>query len=155
MPPLAAHLISLLHELAHGPDLGADYGQFSEPEAGLLPTLERLSAVQASVPVATGRPSVAAFVAHLEQLLTFAAGQLNGSIEFPDFSAPWQIEMLDDQGWLALQKHLREAFAHLQSALQRRELEPEDLNLAQTAVMHAAYHAGALRFHVQNLRAQG
>jgi hypothetical protein len=154
MPPLAAHLTLLLHELAHGPDIGADYGHFSEPEAGLLPTLAGLSVAQASVPVAPGRPVLAAFTAHLAQLLTFAAGQLAGNIEFPDFAAPWQIEHLDEQGWLALQKHLRHAFAQLQSAMQRRELEPEELNLAQTAVTHAAYHAGALRFHVQNLGAQ-
>jgi len=74
MNPLQAHLISLLHELAHGPDLGAAYGHFSEPGAGLLPALEGISAAQASASVAPGRPPLAAFVAHLVAMIITASG---------------------------------------------------------------------------------
>lgn len=161
---LQAHLILLLHELAHGPDFAsehrgaeygaAEYGQFSEPGSGLLPTLERLNAAEVSVPVAPGRPPLAAYVAHLSQVLTFAAGQLNGAVEFPDFAAPWQLGKVDAADWQALQRELGAAFAVLQSALQRRELESEELNVAQTALTHAATHAGALRFQALNLGAQ-
>lgn len=154
MPPLVSHLISLLHELAHGPDIGADYGHFSEPEAGLLPTLAQLNPAQASALVAKGRPPLTAFAAHLTQLLTFAAGQLEGNIEFPDFAAPWRIGAVSDAEWQTVQHELITAFAALQSVLQRRELETEEVQLAQTALTHAAYHAGALRFHAANLQAQ-
>ncbi|WP_424950208.1 hypothetical protein [Deinococcus sp.] len=154
MNPLQVHLIALLHELAHGPELGIDYGHFSEPEAGLLPTLDTLEAAQTAVPVAPDRPPLAAFVAHLSQLLTFTAGQLNGSVEFPDFAAPWQIKAVGEAEWSALRHELRETFILMQSAIQRRELEPEELNVAQSALTHLAYHAGALRFHIQNLRSQ-
>ncbi len=153
MPPLASHLISLLHELAHGPDVGADYGHFSEPEAGLLPALEGISAAQASAPVAAGRPPLVAFVAHLSQLLSFAAGQLGGSVEFPDFAAPWQMRALDESQWRALRHELASAFELFQSALQRRELEQEELNVAQSTLTHAACHAGAIRFQALNILA--
>ena len=153
MNPLQAHLISLLHELAHGPDLGAAYGHFSEPGAGLLPALEGIGAAQASAPVALGRPPLAAFVAHLAQLLSFAADQLGGSVEFPDFAAPWQIRALDEAQWQALRQGLTSAFAVFQSAMQRRELEQEELNVAQSTLTHASCHAGAIRFQVQNILA--
>ena len=153
MNPLQAHLISLLHELAHGPDVGADYGHFSEPGAGLLPMLARLNAAQASASVAPGRPPLAAFVAHLAQLLSFAADQLGGSVEFPDFAAPWQIQALDEAQWRALRQELTSAFAGMQAAMQRRELESEELNVAQSALTHAASHAGAIRFQGQNILA--
>ncbi|WP_310582936.1 hypothetical protein [Deinococcus sp.] len=153
MNPLQAHLILLLHELAHGPDVGADYGHFSEPGAGLLPTLAGLDAAQASAPVAAGRPPLAAFVAHLAQLLTFAADQLSGAAEFPDFAAPWQIQALDEAQWRALRQGLASAFAGIQAVMQRRELESEELNVAQSTLIHAASHAGAVRFQVQNILA--
>ena len=153
MNPLQAHLILLLHELAHGPDVGPDYGHFSEPGAGLLPLLTRLDAAQASAPVAPGRPPLVAFVAHLAQLLTFAADQLNGAAEFPDFAAPWQIHALDEAGWRALRQELASAFAGMQAVMQRRELEQEELNVAQSTLTHAACHAGAIRFQGQNLLA--
>ncbi|WP_407540026.1 hypothetical protein Q0M94_01100 [Deinococcus radiomollis] len=153
MNPLQAHVIALLHKLAHGPDSGAEYGHFSEPAAGLLPTLERLNAAQVSVPVAPARPSIAAFVAHLTQLLTFAAGQLNGAIEFPDFAAPWQTGAVSEQEWTALRADLAAAFTAMQAVLEGRELESEELNVAQTALVHATYHAGAIRFQALNLLA--
>ncbi len=154
MNPLQAHLILLLHELAHGPDLSDGYGQFSEPGSGLLPTLERLNAAEISVPVAQGRPALAAYVAHLAQILNFAAGQLVGAVEFPDFAAPWQGQAVSEAEWQALQQELRAAFVALQSVLQRRDLESEELNVAQTTLTHAATHAGALRFQVANVLAQ-
>ena len=132
MNPLQAHLILLLHELAHAPDVGAGIGHFSEPGAGLLPLLTRLDAAQASAPVAPGRPPLAAFVAHLAQLLSFAADQLSGAAEFPDFAAPWQIQALDEAQWRAPRQELDFAFAGMQAAMQRRELESEELNVAQT-----------------------
>ncbi len=153
MDPLQAHLTLLLHELAHGPDLGETFGHFSDPGAGLLPALAGLNSLQVSAPVAAGRPSPAAYVAHLAQQLTFAAGQLQGAVEFPDFAAPWGLGPVDEAGWLELQGELAAAFARLQAALHLRDLEPEELHLAQTALTHAATHAGALRFHAANLRA--
>ena len=153
MNSLQAHLILLLHELAHGPDVGADYSHFSEPGAGLLPLLTRLNAAQASAPVAAGRPPLAAFVAHLSQLLSFAADQLSGAAEFPDFAAPWQIQALDEAQWQALQRELTSASLGMQAAMQRRELEQEELNVAQSTLTHAACHAGAIRFQVQNILA--
>ena len=153
MNPLQAHLISLLHELAHGPDLGAAYGHFSEPGAGFLSALEGISAAQASAPVTAGRPPLAAFMAHLAQLLSFAADQLGGAAEFPNFAAPWQIQALDEAQWRALRQELTLAFASMQAATQRRELEQEELNVAQSTLTHAACHAGAIRFQVQNILA--
>ena len=153
MNPLQAHLILLLHELAHGPDVGADYGHFSEPGAGLLPLLKRLSAAQASAPVAPGRPPLAAFVAHLAQLLSFAADQLGGAAEFPDFAAPRQIQTLAEVQWQALRQELASASLCMQAAMQRRELEQEELNVAQSTLTHAACHAGAIRFQAQNIMA--
>ena len=153
MNPLQVHVIALLHELVHGPATGAEYGHFSEPAAGLLPTLKRLNAAQASAQALPTRPTLSAFVAHLAQLLTFVAGQLNGAIEFPDFAAPWQTGAVSENEWTAIRADLAAAFTSMQAVLERRELESEELNVAQTALVHAAYHAGAIRFQALNLLA--
>lgn len=153
MNPLQAQLIALFHELAHGPAAGTEYGHFSEPEAGLLPTVKRLNAAQASVQVLPTRPTPATFVAHLAQLLTFAAGQLDGAIEFPDFAAPWQTGTLGEDEWRVAQADLGAAFAALQDVLECRELESEELNVAQSVLTHAAYHAGTIRFQALTLLA--
>jgi hypothetical protein len=159
MNPLQAHLIALLHELAHGPEItpasGAAYGHFSERGSGLLPTLRRLNAAQASTSVhaAPARPPLAALVGHLSQLLTFASGQLNGVMDFPDFAAPWQIGTVNAEDWTAMQTELAQAFAAVRASLEVRELDSEELNVAQTALTHAAYHAGAIRSQALNLLA--
>ena len=103
--------------------------------------------------MAPGRPTLDALTAHLTQLLAFAAGQLNGAIEFPDFAAPWQMAALSEEEWPVIQADLAAAFAALQAVLERRELESEELNVAQSALTHAAYHTGAIRFQALNLLA--
>lgn len=154
MNSVQAHLILLLHELAHGPEVGAGYGQFSEPGAGLLQVLANLSAREASVPVAAGRPPVAAFVAHLTQLLTFAAGEADGNVTFPDLSAPWAVTGVTDAQWRAEREALAAAFAQVRAVLTRRELDSDGVNGALSALVHAATHAGALRFHAANVGAR-
>ena len=151
MPPFVAHLLALLHELSHGPNTTSEAGLFSEPRSGLLPLLSGLSAAQASEPVAAGRPSPAAFVGHLAQLLRFSAASLCGSVEFPDFAAPWRVQRVTPEEWTQLQLDLGSAFSSLRAVVVRGRLDEDGLNAALTALTHAATHTGALRFHVANL----
>ena len=151
MPPFVVHLLALLHELSHGPDTGSEAGLFSEPNSGLLTLLKTLSAAQASEPVAAGRPSPAAFVGHLAQLLRFSAASLCGAPAFPDFAAPWRVQQVTPEEWRQLQLDLGSAFASLRAVVVRGRLEADGLNALLTALTHAATHTGALRFHVANL----
>jgi len=57
------------------------------------------------------------------------------------------------QALLALRQGLASAFAGMQAVMQRRELESEELNVAQSTLTHAASHAGVIRFQVQNILA--
>lgn len=155
MPPFVAHLLALLHELSHGPATGSEAGLFSEPGTGLLPMLGGLSAAQASGPVAAGRPCPAAFVGHLTQLLRFSAASLCGSVEFPDFAAPWRVQQVTPAEWRQLQLDLGGAFSSLRAVVVRGRLDEDGLNAALTALTHAATHTGALRFYVANLSGEG
>lgn len=147
----------LLGEVLHGPF--RDRRLFSEDGAGLLPTLADLSPEEASLPVARGRPSLAAFVSHLTQVLQDAPRALKGDEGRdegqPDWSVAWSVTTVNDLGWTRMREGLSEAAELLDAAL----ADQADLSAAQTravftAVTHAAYHAGAIRFAARNLRAE-
>lgn len=156
MPVSAAqhHHVTLLRELAHGPVAGAEYGQFSEPGAGLLPTLRRLSAAQASLRPAPTRPSVGMLASHLTQMLSYSAGGLRGSVEFPDFAAPWRLAALNEAAWGLVQDDLRGAFGALEVAL-LFDLDEAGEQAAASGLTHVAYHCGALRERSLTLLARG
>ena len=145
-----------LREVLYGPDGGPlAVGLFSVGEAGLLRTVHALTPAQANAPAAPGRPTPAQITVHLRQSLELAAAQLSDPYALlADDTEAWSVWITSPQAWRAELVALARAGQTLYEALYL-PLSPDGLRLAFGAVAHAAYHTGALRFHLANLLAEG
>lgn len=147
-------LREMLREVLYGPDGGPlAVGLFSVGEAGLLRTVHALTPAQANAPAAPGRPTPAQVTVHLRQSLDLAAAQLADPYALlPDEADAWSVHPATPQAWRLELVALARAGQNLYEALYL-PLSPEGLRTAFGAVAHAAYHTGALRFHLGNLTA--
>ncbi|CAM3472451.1 DinB-like domain-containing protein [Deinococcus saxicola] len=147
-------LREMLREVLYGPNGGPlAVGLFSVGEAGLLRTVHALSFPQASAPVVPGRPTPAQITVHLRQSLELAAAQLADPYALlPDEEDAWTVHFTSSQAWRLELVALARAGQILYEALYL-PLSSDGLRVAFGAVAHAAYHTGALRFHLVNLQA--
>ncbi|MFC4638143.1 hypothetical protein [Deinococcus hohokamensis] len=144
-----------LKEVLYGPDLrfGLGTGLFSEKEAGLLRAAHALTYAQAVTPAAPGRPSAAGVVIHLRQHLDHAAALLRDPYALrADEPEAWEHAPPTEREWRGELVGLAQAGQALYEAL-FLPLDSQGLRTAYAAVLHAAYHTGALRFYLGNLQA--
>jgi hypothetical protein len=137
---------TLLHELTHG---AAPTGGFvlNRGDAGLLASLEKMTAIEAST-ASQGGATIAAHVAHLSYGLSlmnqWAAG--TNPFESADWSAAWHIGAVSEPEWTRLRDELREVADRQITALKTpRDLLPMELDGVIAEVAHVAYHMGAIR----------
>ncbi len=118
----------------------------NEPDCGVFGTLDRLSAAEASMPPAPGRPTVAAHAEHLRFSLDVSNRWLRGDHTKADWSASWGVHAVDEAEWLRLRELLRDEYAQFLELIDDRpEIDEELLAGMVGTVAHAAYHLGALR----------
>src|SRR5919206_4579473 len=123
---LTTVLPTLMHELVHGsPDPSARTYMLNRGDAGLLASLDRLSAAAASA-THGGGPSIAAHVEHLRYGLSvlnrWAAGA-PAPWQDADWAASWRKSVVSDAEWRALREALRrEASAWAEALRTPREL---------------------------------
>ncbi|HWK90461.1 MAG TPA: DinB family protein [Longimicrobium sp.] len=144
---LVRTLETLFSELVNGPP---ERGAFmlNSGDAGLLRSLDRLSAEAASAAPAGG-PSIAANVEHLRYGLSlmnrWAAGEENPFAD-ADWSAAWRRRAVSDAEWARLRAELRgEAERWLVALRTPREVRTVELNGMVGSIAHLAYHLGAIR----------
>ena len=147
-PALPQHaMITLLRELVYGPP--KEFAFVLNPgDAGLLASLDKLSAEQASARP-QGRSSIAAHVDHLAYGLSLTNQWIRGE-EDPfskaDYAASWTRQTVDEEGWRALRKRLADEAAAWAKGLETpREWDATTLNGAFGSIVHLAYHVGAIR----------
>ena len=150
---LFASLATLLRELAHGAAPTNGY-VLNKGDAGLLASLERLTAVEASS-ASHGGATIAAHVAHVSYGLSlmnrWRAGE--NPFESADWSLAWTIGAVSDAEWRRLRDELRtEVDGQLSAFATPRELTPIELNGVIAEVAHLAYHTGAIRQIEANAR---
>jgi hypothetical protein len=145
---IAAPLAALLGEFLDGaPKEGPAYA-LNRGDAGLLASLDRLSAARASESHDGGAP-ICAHVEHLRYGLSlmnrWAAGEPD---PFRDarWSDAWNRTSVSDREWVELRVALREQAERWLDAIRA----PRDVSEAQLAdilgsVAHLAYHLGAIR----------
>ncbi len=137
---------TLLNEVLCGPAPEAAY--FLNPgDAGLLTSLDRLSAAQASAP-APGGASIAAHVDHLRYGLELLNRELAGERAFDDadYSASWRRMTVSDREWRERREQLTAEANRLREIVHhRRGLGGTDLLNLVAIVVHLAYHLGAIR----------
>ena len=143
---LARTLATLFEELVHGAP--ASGGHVLNPgDAGLLKSLDTLSAAAASAPTATGS-SIAAHVDHLRYGLSLMNRWGPGGDPFPDadWSGSWKKTTVSEAEWEGLRVALRDETERWLEALRApREMQGVELNGLVGSIAHLAYHLGAIR----------
>lgn len=113
-------------------------------DAGLLGTLAKLSARQASEP--RGGTSIVAHAHHTSFALDASAAWIRGDRSRRNWQESWSVKQLDEEGWKQLQEELRKRYEDLREAIEKEAAtSPEAFGGAAGAVAHVAYHLGAIR----------
>jgi hypothetical protein len=145
---LSQTLVTLCRELLDGPD--ADAAWILNPgDIGLLRSLDRLTAVEASAVSTSGGASIAAHVDHvrfgLSLMNRWTRGEANPWAE-ADWAASWERLVVTDPEWLVLRQGLADEARNWLSALSSpREYSSLDLDGVIASIAHLAYHLGAIR----------
>ena len=139
-------LENLFGELMHGVS-GKGGFMLNKGDRGLLRSLERLSASDASAPTRTGS-SIAAHVAHVGYGLSLLNRWSQGANPFSDadWAAAWKKTTVNESEWEALRIQLRDEAAKWLVVLRTpREVQGIELSGIIGSIAHLAYHMGAIR----------
>lgn len=117
-------------------------------DPGLLPSLDRLTAEQASAVPARGTPSIAAHVEHLRyglDLLNRSAREEN-PFASADWSAAWRVTDVTPAEWSRLRDALHEVSRNwLENHAAVQRMGERELTGVIASAAHLAYHLGAIR----------
>jgi hypothetical protein len=140
-------LLNVLNELIDGS--APDAAWVLNPEdPGLISSLNKMSAENASVAPSGGGASIAAHVDHLRYGLELLNRGSRGDGPFADadYSASWDRGAVSAAEWASRREALRrEAYAWREAINHPRELAPVELTVVVASVAHLAYHLGAIR----------
>jgi hypothetical protein len=142
-------LPTLFTELVYGcPDPHVGTYMLNRGDEGLLQSLRRLSAADASRSLNGGAP-IAAHVDHLRYGLSRLNEWASGAPapwNQADWTLSWRLTSVDEQSWNALVDELdREARAWLAVVGTPRKFTPRELKWTLGSIAHLAYHLGAIR----------
>ena len=144
---LAQAVDTLLSELVDG-GTGESCYVLNPTDPGILRSLDRLSAADASMPASPGRASIAAHVDHVcygfELLNRYAAGE--NAFDTADYSRSWRRTRVSEEEWSGLRRRLRDELTAWRGAV--RTLDPDvplHVTGAIASIVHLAYHLGAIR----------
>jgi hypothetical protein len=150
---LTTTLETLFSELMHGVSRAGGF-MLNVGDHGLLRSLERVSAADASALTRTGS-SIAAHVDHLRYGLSLMNRWSQGENPFgsADWRASWRKTTVTDAEWEGLRAQLRhEAASWLVVLRTPREVEGIELTGMLASIAHLAYHIGAIRQINSNAR---
>jgi hypothetical protein len=139
-------LPTLFAELVDGASQSEAY-MLNRGDAGLLRSLDKLSATAASAPTAHGS-TIAAHVEHLRYGLSLMNRWSAGEKPFDDadWSASWRRTRVSAAQWRQLRDDLAsEAHRWLEWLRNPRDVDQSELNSVVGSVAHLAYHVGAIR----------
>jgi hypothetical protein len=150
---IAKTLGVLLGELVDGAATDGGY-MLNAGDEGLLRSLGKLSAADASAPTPTGS-SIAAHADHVRYGLSLMNRWSHGENPFQsaDWSASWRKTVVSDSEWRQRVSDLRaEATRWLGVVRTPREVNEIELNGMIGSIAHLAYHLGAIRQINQSAR---
>jgi hypothetical protein len=145
--PAQRAIVTVLNEILNGSD--PKTGWLLNPgDAGLLRSLDALSAEQASAAPPGGGAPIAAHVDHLRYGLGLLNRWSRGENPFndADWGASWRIGPVSDSRWEELRRELRQEAAEWQKQFgQLLDVDPDGWTGAVASAAHIAYHLGAIR----------
>lgn len=139
-------LTTLCSELVDGAPATQECYVLNRGDAGLLGSLDKLSGADASQ-AATGA-AIAAHVDHLRYGLSLMNRWAAGENPWADvdWSRSWRITHVSAREWKELREQLGgEAHGWLAALRAPREVTESELNGMVGAIVHLAYHLGAIR----------
>jgi hypothetical protein len=140
-------LLRVLNELIDGS--APDAAWVLNPEdPGLINSLDKVSAEDASAVPSGDGASIAAHVDHLRYGLELLNRWTRGEEPFADadYSASWKLGGVSEVQWASLREALRrEAYAWREALMHSRDLTDIELTGVIASVVHLAYHLGAIR----------
>jgi len=141
-------LDTLFRELIDGADASAAW-MLNRQDAGLLRSLDMLSASAASTVPVAGGSSIAAHADHVRYGLSLMNRWSQGERDpwsTADWAASWNRSVVRDEEWASLRQALRtEARTWLEALRTQRDYSENELNDVIAAIAHLAYHFGAIR----------
>lgn len=141
-------LTTLFGELVDGAKAGGAGFVLNSGDAGLLRSLDQLSAADASRSI-QGGATIAAHARHLQYGLSLMnRWATEGGNPFADarWDEAWKTSRVDDAGWAEIRAGLRaEAEQWLKALGTPREVGRIELTGLVSSIAHLAYHLGAIR----------
>ena len=141
-------LARLFSELVDGAAIDGDAFILNSGDAGLMRSLEKLSAADASRSANDGA-TVAAHAQHLRYGLSLMNRWASeGGNPFADatWDAAWKISTVDEPAWKEIRDGLRDETRRWHQALTAsRDVSDVELTGMIASVAHLAYHLGAIR----------
>jgi len=150
---IAKTLGALLAELVDGASKDGGY-MLNPGDEGLLRSLEKLSATEASARTQTGS-TIAAHVDHLRYGLSLMNRWSQGEDSFAsaDWSQSWRKVAVSEPEWRQRLIDLRtETTRWLSVVREPRDVDEIELNGMIGSIAHLAYHLGAIRQINQSVR---
>jgi hypothetical protein len=150
---IAKTLGTLLGELVDGASKDGGY-MLNPGDKGLLRSLEKLSAAEASARTQTGS-SIAAHVDHVRTSLSLMNRWSQGEDPFAsaDWGESWRKVEVSEPEWRQRIADLRaEATRWLGVVREPRDVDEVELNAIIGSIAHLAYHLGAIRQINQSVR---
>jgi hypothetical protein len=115
-------------------------------QSGLLRTIDKLTAEQASAGGEAGETTTAAHCNHILFLLNFFATVERGEKASPDWESSWAVSVVDDASWQSLRSALRSAYNDIVARLTARNPWPDEaVGPTMLLLVHCAYHLGEIR----------
>ena len=150
-----ASLTTLFSELVDGAQTGGGAFVLNSGDAGLLRSLDKLSAADASRSV-HGGATIAAHAQHLRYGLSLMNRWASeGGNPFADakWDEAWKTSLVDDEEWDEIRGGLRdEAHRWLRALGSPRDVSRVELSGMIGSIAHLAYHLGAMRQIATNAR---
>lgn len=140
----------LLRETFEGSPEGAS-SAYLDRGVGVFPTLEKLSAEQASKD--NFGTTIAAQIEHAKFYLDRMCEFINGRTENVNWEDSWLIETVNETEWDALRQSVRRSYENTLRCLASVQDWSEDrVGEAMAMVAHTAYHLGSIRQIVKSVQ---
>ena len=148
-------LARLLSELVDGAAIGAEAYMLNPGDAGLLRSLDKLSAAEASRS-SDGGATIAAHAEHVRYGLTLMnQWAAEGGNPFADakWGDAWKTSVVSAAAWDEIRRGLREETHRWADALRSpRDVANGEISGMIGSIAHLAYHLGAIRQIEKNAR---
>jgi hypothetical protein len=147
---------SLLTLLAEGFGVSdAPDGFFlDDGQAGLLGTIDKLSAATASARLRPQNATIAAHSNHILYLLDVFVLYERGERPAAGWESSWEVQVVDEAAWDALRAAVRERYTAATALVRARTDWPAPaVGGAMLLLAHVAYHAGEIKQIITSLAA--